>query len=337
MNFNINTAIAYPLTQNTAQRFTYQRKEYPALVKLEEKLQKIYKAEKVIIVNSGMEAITTLLDLYLDNNDCIIINRNLYAEAQLWLRTINRYKVIMFDFLSDNLKEFENLIKKNNPKLIHFDNPTMRQSKIKAKKFIEIAHKYNVKVSIDNSIISFKYYNPITEDDADFITESYSKYICGHGDTMAGALICKQQPPKKNNVELIDFLEWRGRCINPIQVYNIEKGLETLDLRLDKITKDTQYIYRKLKENNIICYYNGLAGCIIIPHRNPLQIMKSLVDTKEFTALSAYGSTFNIVTPSRREDSYQDYMSYIRLSIGINKDIDKRNKIILQKLKESQQ
>lgn len=336
MNFDINTSIAYPLSQNPKQRFTYQRKEYPQMVNLEEKLAKIYSANRVVLVNSGMEAITTLLDLVLDNDDTIIINRNLYAEAQLWIKAINRYKVEMFDFVNGNLGEFDELCKRVKPKLIHFDNPNMRQQFIDAETIIKIAHKNNAKVNVDNSIVSFINYNPILFG-ADFVTESYSKYICGHNDTMAGALIFKDQPPTKNGVQLIDFLEWRGRCVNPIQVYNVERGLETLKLRLDNITKAAHIVCEELTKNNIKHFYCGQAGCIIIPQPHPLKVQKALTDTGKFIALSAYGATFNICTPSRREDSYQDFMSYIRLSIGVQENeeaVKNLSKLIIQTLEK---
>ena len=315
MNFEINTAIAYTLgTDSVNQRYTYQRKEYPQLTNLEEKLAKIYKAKKVLIVNSGMEAITTLFDYYLENNDTILINRNLYAEAQLWLKAINRYEVIMCDF--KNIEETKSIIKSKKPKLIHFDNPTMKQEWIDAKEIIKTAHKNGAKVSIDNSIVSFYYYNPL-EDGADFITESYSKYICGHGDNMAGALIFKDEPGPKNGFSTIDFFEWRGRCVNPIQVYNIERGLETLSVRMEKSTKTAKKVVKWLQKKSIPYMYAGVGGNIVIPDKKPLETMEKLRETGLFTPLSAYGATFSICTPSRRADSYQDDMNYIRLSFGM--------------------
>lgn len=311
MNFNICTSIAYPLTQDKKQRFTYQRKEYVQLVKLEEELAKTYKANRVLLVNSGMEAITTLFDLVLDNDDTIIINRNLYAETQLWLKAINRYKVVMYDF--QNLDTLEAVIKENKPKLIHLDNPNIYQEWFDIKKIVKIAHAYGVKVSIDNSIVSFYYYNPI-KDEADYVTESYSKYVAGHGDCMAGALVFREKPIGKNRVRFIDFIEWRGRCVNPLQVYNVERGLETLSLRMDRITESARYIVEKLSEKGVVLKYARVGGNIVIPYNNPLSICKKV---KHFIPLTAYGATFSIVTPSRRADSYQDVCDYIRFSIGL--------------------
>lgn len=316
MNFDINTAIAYPLNgyNSPHQRFTYQRKEYPQLVNLEEKLAEIYKAQKVLIVNSGMEAFTTLLDYYLDDGNTIMINRNLYAEAQLWLKAIKRYDIIMADF--HDLDALKKLVQMTNPKLLHLDCPSMKQEWYNIKEIANIAHEYGAKLSVDNSIVSFYYYNPIL-DGADFVPESYSKYVCGHGDTMAGALIFKDTPAPKNGVATVDFFEWRGRCVNPLQVYNIERGIETLGVRLQKSTDTAKYIHKMLLDKKIHHLYAGTAANIVIPCENPLKTMEKFVNTKMFTPLSAYGATFSIITPSRRADSYQDDMNYIRLSFGM--------------------
>lgn len=316
MNFDINTAIAYPLDgyNSPSQRFTYQRKEYPQLVNLEEKLAKIYNAQKVLLVNSGMEAFTTLLDYYMENNDTIIINRNLYAEAQLWLKAINRYDVIMADF--HDLNALDKLCSTAKPKLLHLDCPSMKQEWYNIQGIADIAHKYGAKLSVDNSIVSFHYYNPIN-DGADFIPESYSKYVCGHGDTMAGALIFKDEPAPKNGVATVDFFEWRGRCVNPLQTYNVERGIETLKLRLEQSTKTAKEIILILQSSHIKYLYAGVGGNIVIPCENPLELMDKFVQTKIFIPLSAYGATFSIITPSRRADSYQDDMSYVRISCGL--------------------
>ena len=289
--------------------YTYQRNVNHVTLPLEERLATMYGAKKVFLTNSCMEAITTLLDYLLPQNGVILVNQDTYYETRQWLKLVNRYRVIELDFQNlDKLKEtLENLIKVD---VVYLDNPSFFMQFYKMHDIVKMAHEVGAKVIVDNTVLSLYYMFPF-KDGVDYVVESYSKYVAGHGDVMAGGIACKESPSAAMEV----FIGRRGRCVNALTTYLLERSLETLEIRMKQHTNTGQFISHKLQERNIKHWYSGYGGCIIFPGKGEA-FCDALQKKGNFIKCPTFGTTFSTTSFVRSPELYR-IKSYARISCGL--------------------
>ena len=158
--------VAYPLDTG----FSYRRSGDPDCAALENDLSVIYGAERVVLTNSGMEAITTMLEWVLPVSGKIVINKNLYHETRLWLKLIRRYKTISVDM--EDLGALKTAAQ--NADMVYLDFPGVFPHKCNLAEIEKIAHANGATLCVDNSVASFYCMNPLKYG-ADYVVESYSK------------------------------------------------------------------------------------------------------------------------------------------------------------------
>jgi len=297
--------------------YTYQRNINHVTKPLEECLAKKYGASRMFLTSSCMEAITSLMEYLLPEGGNILADQDFYHETHQYFDFVKRYNVTTVN--CQNLEDVEKNIK--NKDILYFDNPSFFMKFYDTKELCNIAHKHGVKVVVDNTLLSFYYMNPI-KDGADYCVESYTKYIGGHGDILAGGIVCKDTPKD----DFYWFIGRRGRMVNAMTVFLIERSLETLDVRMKRHTENGRYVYDKLKKAGVNAWYSGYGGCIMLPYMN-----EKLCDKfKIFKKISTFGITFSTVSYSRSPLFYQ-YGNFVRLSCGLE-DKDELWKDIKQAL-----
>lgn len=283
--------------------YTYQRNANHVTRPLEERLKRFYGASRLFLTSSCMEAITALLEYLLPQGGKVLVDRDLYHETKQYLDFVKRYEVVEIDF--HDFEAVRNHVAGCD--LLYLDNPSFFMKFYDIRTVCDIAHSVGKKVIVDNTLLSFYYLNPIA-DGADYCVESYTKYVSGHGDVLAGGLVCRDEPK--------DDLEWfigrRGRMVNAMTVFLIERSLETLEVRMERHTENGRYIAQKLKENGIDAWYSGYGGCIVLPGMTADDCLKF----KKFKKVSTFGLTFSTVSFVRSPLFYQ-WGNFIRLSCGL--------------------
>ena len=144
-----------------------------------------------------------------------------------------------------------------NTKLIHVEtpgNPTLQVCDIKA--LADIAHENGAFLSVDNTFSSPYVTRPV-EFGADFVVESLTKYINGHGDAMGGAIIGK--------TEYLDQIRYQsqvnlGGVINPFAAWLIMRGAVTFPMRMQRHCDNAMAVARFLKTVDKVSFvaYPGL-------------------------------------------------------------------------------
>lgn len=145
-------------------------------------------------------------------------------------------------------------------KLIFFEtpaNPNMRVSDIT--KISEIAHQHNILVMVDSTYCSPYLQQPLGLG-ADIVVHSMTKYLSGHGDVTAGAIITTHALADKIRVE--GLKDMTGACLSPHDASLILRGIKTLGIRMEQICQNAQRIAQYLEDNPKVetIYYPGLAS-----------------------------------------------------------------------------
>lgn len=211
------------------------------------------------LTSSGMSAITTLMMSTLQSGDAVLTQGNLYGgSTELLKKILSRMGVnTIFTNLQD-LDAVENIIKENgNIRLLYFEtpaNPTMACIDIEAINIV--ASRYDVPTAIDNTFCTPYLQRPLSMG-TDYVIHSTTKYLNGHGNSIAGAIITANYEASR---KIWETLKLNGSTCNPFDAWLLSNGMKTLAIRMDKHSSNAQSIAEYLSQHNKVTHvnYNGL-------------------------------------------------------------------------------
>lgn len=227
---------------------------------LQEKLSSLEGGEDCVVLASGVAALSGLFFSLLQTGDHVIFSSVTYIAVYRLLNELfnNKFNVETTIVDTSDLEAVKAAIRPNT-KLIHIEtpgNPTLSISNIE--EIAKIAHQNGALLSVDNTFASPYNQRPI-ELGADFVVESLTKYINGHGDAMGGAIIGKK--------EYLDIIRAQaqvnlGGTISPFNAWLIMRGAVTLPLRMQRHNDNALKIARWLEKQPGVSFvaYPGLKS-----------------------------------------------------------------------------
>lgn len=259
----LSSTFTFPNSDVGARRFKgeekgmiYSRLTNPTVMVLEERLAYLEEGERAIATSSGMAAIATTLLHLLNAGDQILAHRVLYGGTIELLTNILPKFGIKTTFV--NFNNEKDLANKINPKfkIIYFESPTNPLMEvIDIERIVKLAKKNKVITVFDNT------FSPLIQKPlslgVDIVVHSLTKYIAGHSDVIAGAIIGKKDLVEKIYSHSYIFL---GPTLSSFSAYLVLRGLTTLEVRLKKISENAVKIVNFLKNHPQIekIYYPGL-------------------------------------------------------------------------------
>jgi len=242
------------------QGFLYSRMGNPTTKVLEDKLAALEGGEAAICTASGMGAVGSVLIGLLQSGDHVVAADAVYGGTDYALRCNLPLFGIQVTFVDIcNPAEVEAAIT-DKTKLIYFEtpvNPNMRIADIKA--IADIGKRRGVKVAVDSTFAPPPIQYPL-QLGADIVIHSTTKYLNGHGDVIAGAVI--------SSLENITRFKYHasamicGSPTNPFTSYMILRGLKTLHLRLERHCQNAMALARFLETSEYVdrVFYPGLES-----------------------------------------------------------------------------
>ncbi|MEQ8358714.1 MAG: cystathionine gamma-synthase family protein [Cytophagales bacterium] len=252
----------------------YSRLNNPDLEILENRLCLWDKAESCAVFESGMSAITTVMLEFLKPGDLLLHSNPVYGGTDHFINHfLPEYKINVMGFRHGdergNLEDMlENSGNSGNLAMIYIEtpaNPTNEIIDIRA--CVELAIKYStedkkVLVVVDNTYLGPIWQHPLALG-ADAIVYSATKYIGGHSDLIAGAVL--------GNSDIISRVKtlrtFLGNMAGPYTGWLLLRSLETLKIRMDKQCENAQKVAKFLKEHKKVVAVNYL-GLIDKNHRD---------------------------------------------------------------------
>ncbi|MCY4524454.1 MAG: PLP-dependent aspartate aminotransferase family protein, partial [Halobacteriovoraceae bacterium] len=215
-------------------------------------------AEYALALASGMAAMTLIMH-WLPKNSKIICGDDVYGGTYRLLNTVfNEHHQTFFTDTTD-IGSLEKLVKKESPGLIWLESPTNPLLKITSiKKVCEIAKNHDALVVVDNTFMSPFFQNPL-ELGADIVVHSMTKFINGHSDVVAGAIILNDQEIYK---KLWDLQNSIGPCLSPFDSWLVLRGVKTLGVRMNAHQHNALKIAKWLEKHPKVerVLYPGLAN-----------------------------------------------------------------------------
>lgn len=238
----------------------YSRISNPTLDLLEKRLAQLENGEAAVVFSSGMGAITSTCWSLLQPGDELIADMTLYGcTFSFFNHGLAKFGIKIKHVDLTNLENLKGAMTEKT-KLIFFEtpaNPNMRVSDIT--KISKIAHQHSILVMVDSTYCSPYLQKPL-ELGADIVVHSMTKYLSGHGDVTAGAIITKYALADKIRVE--GLKDMTGACLSPHDASLILRGIKTLGIRMELICQNAQRIAQYLEEHPKVetIHYPGLAS-----------------------------------------------------------------------------
>ncbi len=232
----------------------YSREENPTVRALERVLAKLEGGEDSLGFSSGMAAISATYFALLSKGDRLVVPAEAYGTTIQLAQDLRKYGIEAkvawpeTDKLIDSIEEGTKLV------LVEtMTNPTLRV--IDVPEIIKRCKEVDAVVVVDNTFVTPVLYRPL-KDGASLVVHSLTKYLAGHNDVIAGAII-----GDKSRIQ--DLWDWRrklGSIIAPLEAFLVLRGLKTLELRVLKHCQNALAVAEFLKEHPRVkeVYYPGL-------------------------------------------------------------------------------
>lgn len=239
--------------------YIYTRLGNPSEMEVEEKLAGLENCDSAVFTSSGMGAISSVMHTFLKKGDHVISSKVVYGCTHSLLdEGLTRYGVDV-DFVdtsySQNVKEKIT----DKTRLVYLEtpaNPTLDVSDIQ--EIAEVAHKKDILVVVDNTFMTPYLQRPL-DLGADLVVYSATKYLNGHGDVIAGAVTgCKELI---DQIKMVGLKDMTGAVISPFDAFLINRGMKTLDIRMEKHCQNAKKVADFLNNNSKIekVYYPGFS------------------------------------------------------------------------------
>ena len=238
--------------------YEYSRADNPTRTALEHALESIENGARGLAFSSGLAAIDCVMRL-LKPNDEVIAMDDLYGGTYRLFTRFYQDLGIKFHFINMNdLELFQSKIN-DKTKLVWIETPTnplMKLADIEA--IAQITKKHNILFAVDNTFATPYLQKPL-DLGADIVMHSATKYLGGHSDVIAGALVIKDEELGKQ----LHFTQFAtGATLGPQECFLVLRGIKTLHLRVERHCFNGQKVAEFLEQHPLVekWLYPGLPS-----------------------------------------------------------------------------
>lgn len=238
--------------------YFYSRMGNPTVEALCRQLSHLEGTDASLAFGSGMAAISSAIMSLVPINGKILASHTLYGGTHCLLtRSLPGRDITTIIVGNDDPETYKKHLSQGSFDLIFLEtpsNPTLSLVDIEA--VCTLARDYSVPVMVDNTFAT-PYFQRPSELGADLIVHSATKYICGHGDVIAGMVTGRENLIKKIRDEVLCRF---GPIISPFEAWLLLRGLKTLAVRMERHAVNAKKIAAFLHDHPKVLkvYYPGL-------------------------------------------------------------------------------
>jgi cystathionine beta-lyase len=322
-------------------KYDYTRTANPTRTLLERKLAALEDGAYACAFGSGMAAITALTRT-LEIGDHIVAGDDLYGGTVRLLDQVLPRSGIYVNYVDTSDLDAVRAALNERTKLVLIETPTnplLRIADIRA--LAKLAHSVGAILAVDNSMLSPCFQQPLALG-ADVVIHSATKFLGGHSDVTAGALVTDDAQLHKQ-IALQQNAEGAG--LSPFDSWLLLRGIKTLVLRTERQTTSALEIAGFLSEHPAVeqVHYPGLVthpghelhrtqatgdGAVIsFTTGDPALARRIVSNTRLFSIAVSFGSANSVISlpfamshssiPEALRDRLAPPRDLIRLSIGI--------------------
>jgi len=318
-------------TKKGKEHFEYGRYGNPTAKIAEARLADLEGAEDCVVFSSGMSAITTTILSLVQSGDHIVITDDSYKKTLEFCKSyLKQFGIECTIVPFGDYKVLERAIRKNT-RFIFSESPTNPYLNIfDLVRIKKIADKHNVLTLIDSTFSTPVNQRPI-EFGMDLVLQSATKYLGGHNDILAGAVLGRNELIEK----VRNLHKSMGGTIDPHCCYLLLRGLKTFPLRVRQQNESALQVAQFLENHPRIkrVYYpfleshphysiakeqmSGGGGVVTFEIKGNLNTAKRFLDSLKLCFIGAsLGGVETLITHPAMV-SYYDYSRKKRYELGL--------------------
>ena len=300
-----------------------------------------------LLTSSGMSAIHVLLSSLLKSGDTLLTQKRLYGgTTELFEKVLSRQGIKTVYLNEINKKSLDEAYQTHeNLKAIYIEtpsNPTL--SCISFTEVANFAREKSIYSIVDNTFCTPYIQQPILLG-IDFCIYSTTKFLNGHGNSIAGAITGRVNP--EIQLAIWTQLKLNGATCNAFDAWLLHQGLKTLEIRMDRHCQNAQILSNYLRNHSAVLrvYYpgaidhithtiacsqmqNGFGGMLSFEIKGGLEQVKKVINQLQVATYAptlgdvdtlvmhpATSSHLNIKEEDRIKEGVTDGL--IRVSVGI--------------------
>lgn len=305
-------------SENHKQGLVYSRFNHPNSEIVEDRLALYEGAESAALFSSGMSAITTCLMAVLQPGDVLLHSQPLYGGTEtLFLNTLARFGITSVPFQNgyeqESILDVAKRIEKGKKvAAIYIETPsnplnTLVDIELISQVAKQISTNQNGQIPLvicDNTLLGPVFQKPLSLG-ADLSVYSLTKYVGGHSDLVAGAVVGSQELVKKVKAQRNAI----GTQLDPHSSWMLGRSLETLQLRMERANESAKILVEYLHQHPKV-------SKVHFPAFFPEGSVEHQVYQKQCTGA---GSTFSINVGSNEADTFRflDNLAIFKLAVSL--------------------
>ncbi len=345
--------------------FLYSRHWNPSNKYLADALAAMENTEAAWVTGSGMAAITCAMLQICSAGDHIVASQTVYGGSFAFMKNyLPKFNIDVTFVDITNLAAVEKAIRPET-KMIYTEtmtNPMLQISDIPA--LAAIANKNKLKLVVDNTFTPMMV-SPVLLG-AHIVVYSLTKFINGKNDCVAGAICGPLEFINALSSVIDGSAMLLGPVLDPMRSSSILKNLHTLHIRMKQHSFNAQYLAQKLDAMGVKINYPGLAkhpghltlskimnpafgyGGMFSIDMQTAENAAALMELMEVrgvgylavslgyfkTLFSNSGKSTSSEVPEETQKEMGMSAGTIRFSVGLDQDIDRTFRLIVQCMQE---
>lgn len=210
----------------------YSRDGAPSYVAVESVLSQLEGGREGLVFGSGMAAATAVFSS-LRHGDHAVISSAMYWGLRKWVKRFSEDWGLSVTVVDPwDLDRLQEAAARPGTKLVWTEtpaNPTWEVTDIAAA--ADIAHAAGAALCVDSTAASPVLTQPLALG-ADIVMHSASKYLNGHSDVIAGALVAREDSALWQRIRM--HRNGAGAVLGPVEAWLLLRGMRTLALRVER-------------------------------------------------------------------------------------------------------
>lgn len=228
------------------EKYVYSRYGNPTVGMLEERLRVLEGAEAAYATSSGMSAVFTALAALVGRGDRLVSSRSLFGSCFVIVDEIlPRWGVETVLVDGTDLDQWREALSEPTT-AVFFETPSNpMQELVDIAAVSELAHAAGAQVVVDNVFGTPVFSRPL-DHGADIVVYSATKHIDGQGRVLGGAIL---GPADYIDGPVRNLIRHTGPSLSPFNAWVLLKGLETMDLRVRRMTETSLVLAEVLQRH----------------------------------------------------------------------------------------
>lgn len=243
---------------NEREHFVYSRGTNPTVEIAEKMIAALEGGPACKCFASGMAAVSAALMSSLSAGDHLILVGHVYKTSVKLVKYLAKFNINYTIVHSTSIDAIAAAVE-TKTRVILMESPTSYTFDIvDISELTSFAKEKGIRTIIDNSWATPLFQKPL-ELGVDIVVHSASKYLGGHNDLIAGAVISSKEIMEQMYAEEYDLM---GASLAPFEAWLLIRGLRTLPLRMDAHQKNGLLVARFLADHHAVSRVNhpGLAA-----------------------------------------------------------------------------